>query len=323
MERKKAIIVGFVGVLTIFLFIWGMSFLKGKNIFKKGKNFYAVFEQVGGLDIGSPVTFKGYRVGQVKQVSFNDEIGTKLIITFSIDKDIKIPVGSIVEIYSSDLLGTKGLRVVPAVSDDFYTPGDTIVSKIQVSMLDELAMQIDPLKQKTEKLMVSLDSIIEVLNNILIDNENSITSSLTSISRIAKNFEMMSAALNKLVSDPEGKVQIIISDLQSITSMLKEKEPALNNAINNFSDISDSLAAANLVKTVAQTNYVLENLNSITTKINSGEGSLGQLLNNDTLYYNIEDLSKNLNLLIEDIQKNPNKYFKISVIDMSKTTNNQ
>lgn len=321
MERKRIIIIGFVGFLAIFLFFWGMSFLKGRNIFKKEKNYYAIYQDVGGLDVGSAVTFKGYRVGQVKEVEFNDIRGTELIITFNIDKDIKIPIGSAIEIYSADLLGTKALRIIPSDETDFHIPGDTIISQVQVSMLDEVTNQINPLKEKTEELMGSIDSVVDVLNQILVKNENSISSSLTNINDITRNFEALSISLNKMVSSPNSKLNLMLTNLQSISEMLKESEPDLKNAIANFSNISDSLAAANLTQTIEQTNFVLNNLNGITEKINNGEGSLGQLVTNDSLYINIEDLSRDLDLLIQDIKDSPQKYFKLSVIDMSKTTN--
>lgn len=322
MERRKSIIIGIVGIVTVFLFLWGFNFINGRNIFKKEKVFYAVFEQLGGLDVGSPVTIKGYRVGQIKNVDFKDVLGTELIVTFNIEKDIKVPKGSVVEIYNSDLLGTKGLRVVAAESDEFHDLGDTINSIIVPGMLDEVAAQIEPLKAKTEELMGSIDSVVDILNKILIANEKSISSSLNSISIIAKNFEGLSASLNNLISDENGKLNIILSDIQTITTTLKDNEPELNNAITNFSNISDSLAAANIAQTVQQTNSVLATLDEITYKINEGEGSLGLLLNNDSLYNNLESLSKNLDELVKDIQENPKKYLNLSIIDMSKTSVN-
>ncbi len=321
MERKKAIITGIVGIITILIFIWGLNFLKGRNILKKEKIFYATFEHLGGLTVGSPVMFKGYSVGQVKNIKFNDVYGTKLIVIFNIEKNIKIPKGSTVEIFNADLLGTKALRVIMTKSNEYHNSGDTINSKIVPGIFEEVTKQIEPLKQKTEKLMTSIDSITNVLNTILAENKNSINSSLTSISIITKNFEYLSASLNDMVNKDDGKLNLIISDLQSITNMLKENEPELNNAILNFSNISDSIANANIAQTIKQTNIVLENFKNITEKINNGEGSMGQLLNNDSLYYNIENLSENLNLLIEDLKKNPKKYLNLSIIDLSKTNN--
>lgn len=318
MRRKKLILFGVVIFITFFIIIWGFGYLKGTNIFAKERQYFAVYEQTNGLNIGSPVTFKGIKIGQIKYIDFSDDYATNLIVTFNLEKDFKIPQGSIAEIYNTDLLGTKGLRIISSDQVEFYTPGDTMNSRIEVSIMDDLSEQIGPIKEKTEQLMKSIDSVITIINTLIIQNQDVINASIKNINSTIRNFENVSSQINYLVTNPQGKFNIILSDLQDITTTLKNNEDNLNNAINNFSNISDSLAAANLAQTIQQTNNVLTELNLITQKINAGDGTIGQLINNDSLYFNIEDLTNNLNLLIEDIQKNPRKYLRVSVIDMSK-----
>lgn len=318
MLRKKLILFGVVIFITFFIIIWGFGYLKGTNIFAKERQYFAVYEQTNGLNIGSPVTFKGIKIGQIKYIDFSDDYATNLIVTFNLEKDFKIPQGSIAEIYNTDLLGTKGLRIISSDQVEFYTPGDTMNSRIEVSLMDDLSEQIGPIKDKTEQLMESIDSVITIINTLIIQNQDVINASIKSINSTIRNFENVSSQINYLVTNPQGKFNIILSDLQTITTTLKNNEDNLNNAINNFSNISDSLAAANLGQTIQQTNNVLTELNLITQKINAGDGTIGQLINNDSLYFNIENLTNNLNLLIEDIQENPRKYLRVSVIDMSK-----
>lgn len=322
MERKKVVLIGFIAVLTIFLLIWGINFLKGINIFQKDNYFYAKYSEVNGLKVGSPVTFKGFKIGQVKKIEFTDNLGSMLVVYFNVSKDFKIPVESYAEFYGVDMLGTKGIRIISSEKSSFHVSGDTLMSKVSLGMLDEITSQLDPLKAKTEKLMSSIDSLAVVINQLVIKNEELITSSISNINAMTKNFNAVSVELNKMITSPTGKVNVILSDIQAISTTLKNNEKNLDRAIKNFANISDSLASADLAFTIAKTNEVLTNLNDITYKINSGQGTLGQLLNNDTLYYNIELLSEKLNILIDDIKDNPKKYFKISVIDMSKTTNN-
>lgn len=318
MRRKKLILFGVVIFITFFIIIWGFGYLKGTNIFAKERQYFAVYEQTNGLNIGSPVTFKGIKIGQIKYIDFSDDYATNLIVTFNLEKDFKIPQGSIAEIYNTDLLGTKGLRIISSDQVEFYTPGDTMNSRIEVSIMDDLSEQIGPIKEKTEQLMKSIDSVITIINTLIIQNQDVINASIKNINSTIRNFENVSSQINYLVTNPQGKFNIILSDLQDITTTLKNNEDNLNNAINNFSNISDSLAAANLAQTIQQTNNVLTELNLITQKINAGDGTIGQLINNDSLYFNIENLTNNLNLLIEDIQENPRKYLRVSVIDMSK-----
>jgi len=318
MLRKKMIYVGIVSFITIFLFVWGFGFLKGTNIFAKERHYFAIYKQTNGLNVGSPVTFKGIKIGQIKYIEFSDDYATNLIVTFNLEKDFKIPQQSIAEIYNTDILGTKGLRIISSNEMEFYKPGDTMISRIEVSLMNDLQEQIGPITAKTEELMISVDSVINVLNTLILQNQDAISASINNINSTIANFENVSSQINYLVTNPDGKLNIILSDLQTITTTLKNNEDNLNNAINNFSNISDSLAAANLVQTIQQTNNVLTELDSITKKINNGDGTIGQLINNDSLYFNIENLTNNLNLLIEDIQENPRKYLRISIIDMSK-----
>lgn len=312
------ILFGVVAFTTIFIFVWGFGYLKGTNIFAKERQYFAVYKQTNGLNIGSPVTFKGIKIGQIKYIEFSDIYASELIVTFNLEKDFKIPKESIAEIYNADLLGSKGLRIISSNETEFYTPGDTMISRIEVSMMDELTEQIVPIKDKTEELLASVDSAISVINSVILQNQDAINSSIQNINSTVRNFENVSAQINYLVSNPSGKLNVILSDLQSITTTLKDNEDNLNNAIDNFSNISDSLAAANLTQTINQANSVLTEINTITEKINAGEGTIGQLINNDSLYLNIEDLTRNLNTLILDIQENPRKYLRVSVIDMSK-----
>jgi phospholipid/cholesterol/gamma-HCH transport system substrate-binding protein len=318
MQRKKVIITGIVFFVTLIVFIWGMGYLKGKSIFRKDRSYYAVYNQVNGLNVGSPVTFKGLKVGHIKRIEFSDELGSKIIVVFNVDKDFRIPKGSKAQIFNADIIGTKGLQIIASNSTEYYEIGDTLNSAVEVSMVDDLANNLGPLKNKTESLVEVLDSAIRIINRVIIDNEENLNASMYNIKRITEDFNAVSRSLNGMMNSPDGKIRLIVNDLQAVTAMLKENEPQLSNAIDNFSAISDSLAAANLKYTIEQTNQTLANLNAITAKINSGDGTIGQLIDNDTLYMELEELTRNLDLLVEDLKENPHRYVHFSIIDTHK-----
>lgn len=321
MRRNKVILIGVVFFVTIFLFIWGYSFLKGKSLFSKQQVYYAVYENVGGLNVGSVVTFKGFKVGVIESIEFSDDLGSKVIVTFFIDKDFRIPKNSKAQIFNADLFGSKGLRINPSESKEYYIPGDTIVSSVEVSMIDEIANNLGPLKNKTEELVVTIDTAIRIINRLILNNEDNLNTTIANIGKISSDFTVVSSSLKNMMSQPNGKLQLIISDLESLSSTLKDNEPQLTNAIKNLSNISDSLVASNLKSTILNTSVMVKNLNEITQKINNGEGTMGQLIVNDSLYNSLEDLSNKLNFLVEDIQLNPRKYLRVNVLDFSKNTN--
>lgn len=316
--KKKITFIGVTIFVTLGLFIWGLNYLKGENVFAKNREYFAVYEQVNGLNVGSPVIFKGIKVGQIKSIEFTDEYASQLVVVFNIERNFKIPHNSIAEIYNTNIIGGKGLRIIGSESKDFYSPGDTLISSVETGLITELESQFTPLKTKTARLMTSIDSVVVVLNELIVENKVGITSSITNIEKTVKNFNTISTELNKMINSDGGKIKLLVADIQEVTSTLQQNKVAIDRAINNFSAISDTLASANLSHMVRQTNYVIDQLSLITEQINSGKGSAGKLIYDDSLYLSLEALSTNLNILVEDIQSNPRKYLRFSIIDASK-----
>lgn len=313
MKIKREVKVGILVVFCLFFFFWGFNFLKGKNYLSGNRIFYAVYNQVNGLVEANGVMINGVKAGEVREISFTDDKGT-VLVEFAVDKNIKIPRNSISKIYSSDVLGSKAIEIVLGDSKTMAESGDTLKSFIQPSITDEVSAQMRPIKAKAETLMASLDSVLTVIQYIFNEStRDNLKQSFESIRNTISNLESTTYNLDTLMTTQRGRLSKIIYNVESITGNFKNNNAKLTNVINNFSDISDSLSKITLVKTLNKADEVLKNFSEISEKINKGEGTLSLLINNDSLYKGLEKSSRELNLLLEDIRLNPQRYVHISV----------
>jgi phospholipid/cholesterol/gamma-HCH transport system substrate-binding protein len=311
--------VGILVVATFAMLIWGISFLKGKNFFKQENEYYVIYDRVDGLSKSASVMLNGLKIGQVRSVIF-DQKTTKIIVKFAIGEEFTLPDSTVAQIMSSDLMGTKAIDLTYGKSTKFHEKGDTLISAIEESLKDQVSLQMLPIKVKAESLMSSMDSVLAVIQSIFNEGTRAnISQTFTSIKMTIENLEKTSVTLDTMLRNEKGKIGKIFSNIEFITYNLKNNNQHITNIITNFSTLSDSLAKVNISKTLTQADKALKNANEILTKINTGEGSMGMLLNNDTLYNNLESSAHSLNKLLDDMQKNPKRYVHFSMFDFGRS----
>ena len=305
---NKEIKIGVVVFSIIAMLIIGLNYLKGLNLLSSNRVFYSVYEDIGGLQIGSPVLVNGYQVGLVVDIQLLVNQDQNLLVTLNLDEKFNIPVNSVSKIINQDLMGTKAISLNLAEGTQFLDEGDTLISGIEGSLQDEVNAQILPLKNKAEELISSVDSVMIVITAILNkDTRNDLSSSLKSLN---KTFELMSntmSKVNSVVDDNDDKVDKIISNLESISSNIEDKNSDVKKILTNFSTISDSLSNAKIFN-------ALQNFYNISERLNNKDNSIGLLMNDDKIYKNLERSTKELSQLIEDIKMHPNRYMNFSII---------
>ncbi len=311
MKLSVEVKLGIIITVTIAVIIWGLNFLRGKNILKPASDYYAVYNNVSGLDKNAKVLYKGFRVGQVDEIYFNDDGSGTLTVVMSINKQYKLPANAVAEVYSSDLMGTKAIRIIATESERIHKPGDTLLTNISPGLDQQIQDQILPLKDKAENLIETVDSLILGLNYIFDEQAKK------SLHESIINLEKSTGQLNNMLAD-EGKLTRMINNIESITSNIQNNNDRIAEAISNISSISDSLAGSELRSAINRTNESLDETYKILQKINKGEGNIGLLVNNDSLYYNLESLSGEIDRLVKDLQENPEKYLHFSVFSGSK-----
>lgn len=315
MKLSKEAKTGILGTVAIALFIFGFNFLKGTNIFSTQRHFFAVYNSIEGLVEANSVVVNGYKIGIVKTISLKPDNSGKIVVEFSVtDNSINIPQNSVAKIISSDLLGTKAIQIIFANDKGMIQDGDTLKSDIEEDLKSAVDKRIAPLQKKAESLISSVDSVMIVVQSVFNESaRQNLKNSFESIQNSLQTFERTSKRLDTLVASEKNKLSVILSKVESISSNLAANNEKLTNIINNFSSISDSLAKANITSTVNNANTALSQASQIMEKINKGEGSMGMLVNNKSLYNKLDSASANLDRLFIDMKEHPRRYVHFSV----------
>ena len=317
---KAELKIGVIGIFSILLLIWGISFLKGNNIFESSNEYYSTYKNIDGLESSAPVRINGLTVGNVTQIYFHPNNSGDIIVKFTLNNDIKFPRNSIAKIYNSDIMGTKAVKLIYGNSNIFASPGDTLFSEIEDGLKDEVNKQVLPLKNKAEELISSIDSVMTVITTVLDkDARESLSSSLRSLNRTFSTMELAMVKLDSVIYKNDIRVTNIIQNVESITTNLHNNNDMIARTLKNFESISDSIAKSNIKSTINNLDKSLVQFDKILQKIEKGEGTIGLLLNDKEMYHNLNSASSQLDLLIEDMKKHPKRYLTFSLLGGKKT----
>nr|NQU91367.1 MCE family protein [Bacteroidota bacterium] len=313
MKISRELKVGFIFVAAVAVFIWGFNFLKGTDLLSGKRVLYAVYEKVDGLQKANNVMINGLKIGQVSDLRFIP--GTsKILAEFYIKSSIEIPIDSEAKIYSTDLLGGKAVEIIMGASTNYVVSEDTLTSSMESSLRDQVNEQVEPLKRKAIALMRSVDSVMTVIQSIFNENtRHNLTSTVENIRNTLRNLENASSNIDTIIGDEKNKINKIMSNLESITRNLENNNENINVILSNFAALSDSLASAEIPQTFRDAKLAINNLKELSDKINRGEGTIGKLFTNDSLYFHLEKSTSELNKLLEDIRLNPKRYVKFSL----------
>lgn len=312
---SKELKIGLIATFLIALLIWGINFLKGKNILKDTDHYYALYNEIGGLEEASPVYLNGYEVGLVENIRLTDDPGNRLLVRFTLRKNLKIPKNSKSVIYNSDLMGTKAIKLKFTNRQQYYSNGDTLPTGLEASVTEQIYTEIQPIKSRAEKVISSLDSVLMVFDHL---TRNNIRHSISNIHQTSANLRQSSQELNQMLSQNHQQISGIVNDAASVTSNLKNHNQQIANSLNNLSDISDTLKQANLNQTLGHLENTLASTDSLLMGIKRGKGTLGMMATDDSLYINLKETTKNMDALVRDMKENPGRYIHISVFGKKK-----
>lgn len=319
MKHSKYVKLGILIVITLTILIWGLSYLKGNDVFKRNDYYFVIYERIDGLVESNKILMNGYQVGQVYDIGFTPDNSGKLLVTLMMDASFKIPVNSVAQIVSSDLMGTRSIKMVFSAENTFYQSGDTIPGAIESDLKEQVSMQVLPLKNKAEQLLNTIDSAIVTLTVILNeDARENLSQSFENINRSINNLEKTTSDLQLIVASQKGNLQSTMENITTITGTLSKNSNEIENAIKNLSKLSDTLAQLPVSPIVENISEASNQILLLLQKLNSMENTAGLLLNDNQLYFSITELSENLSFLINDIQANPKRYLEFSAIDFGK-----
>lgn len=314
MKIKREVKIGIVVVATLFLFVWGFNFLKGRNLFSRQIYLYAEYDQIDDLMETNPVTLNGVAIGQVQRIFFHPDGSGRVVVRLLIDNQIPLPANSVAVLAAADLMGTREIQIRLGDLPQKVAPGDTLASEMTYSLAQEVSEQLRPLRIQAEQLFGQMDSIVGVVNNIFnAQTQYNIISSIESLNKTIVNLENTSTLAQSALTEQFQKLSVILANAQSITENLKNHNQTITSILQNLSQTSDNLAAVDLAETMNKINASMQEFHEIVHAINSGEGTIGLLLNDDALYRNLESSAKQLDSLLLDIRQNPRRYINVSV----------
>ena len=304
-----------VGIITVFavtILILGYNYLKGKDIFTDTVDIYAEYSQINGIKESNPILYNGFVVGKITKLSLSSR-GT-ISARLTIKPELQIPDNTIAKIVSQDLLGAKAIELFLGDSRTFIEEGDTIRTDMEMSLAESVNSQVLPIKQKAEQLLGTVDSILVSVQYILNPNfRMNIDESFASIKRSIETLEITSTRVDSMVKFQAARFKVITNNIESISTNLRNNNEKITNILQNIDQISDSLTKVNFVETIDRANKALSDIAIITEKINTGQGTLGMLVNDEMLYKNLNQSSKDLDKLLVDLRLNPKRYVSLSL----------
>ena len=214
MKISKTSKIGIVLVISFMVLVWGINFLKGRDIFRTEKVYIARYKNVGGLEASTVVQLNGLKIGYVREIYFADDLSGDLIVKIAVFNKFPLPVGTTAEIANNDLLGSKVVKLSLGKSSQFYQHNDTIKTKIESDLMSQVTEQIAPIKAKAERLIVSLDSIVSGVSLLLnSESRRNIEKSIKQISLTMENLEQISSDLSQVVGTQKTNLNASIVNL--------------------------------------------------------------------------------------------------------------
>jgi phospholipid/cholesterol/gamma-HCH transport system substrate-binding protein len=295
-EIKTAILV----ISAILLFIWGYSYLKGRDLFTTYKTVYVEYDNVDGLVKSAAVTLNGLVIGSINNISINQKTG-KILVELLLKTDFPISKSSIAAIYEPGFIAGKQVAIYPNYNDKtVLTDGDRLKGVIKGGLTESLKEKLVPLQEKFEKLILNSDKLVTGFNNVLDEKgQQDLKTSLSELRQTIEKFNNASSTLNTILDENKGQINGVVTNFNKVSS--------------DFSKISDSLNKADLGKTAKNLQKTLANVDKMMADLQAGKGSMGKLLTDEELYKNLEKTTKELELLLEDIRLHPTRYVNVSV----------
>jgi phospholipid/cholesterol/gamma-HCH transport system substrate-binding protein len=300
---SKEVKVGFLAVIACTLLYLGVNFLKGSDLFSPSNSFYVIYDDIDGLTVSNPVVINGLNVGRVNKIKILQKQNYKILVELHIDDDIVLGENTIAYLASNDILGSKAIVLDVGNINLPKNEGDTLVGRHKQGITDILAEKAVPLTE-------SLDTVVNNFNEILVN----FSGNSDKLYNTAANLEELSMEVKKMTAENRKALNQVLNNLRETTAALNDPRNGIGSFMTKMNVMADSLSHLELNKTLLKTESTIAEIQTLLTQINSGQGTMGKFLKNDSLYYNLNKSAEDLDKLLEDIRKNPKKYVNFSII---------
>ena len=325
--------IGLLAVITIAVTVWGYKFMKGKNILSASNTYYVEYENIDELTASSPVYIRGLRVGTVAETRLSEDMYS-VIATLDIQRGIKIHRETEALVVSTSIMGGKAVVLDvqgPCDGMDCAEPGDYLPGRVQ-GLLESLLGDTD-LNEVFDQLKGGIEEMLGPVTDTLAGpgTLSALAQSFRNIQMILENVESLTRQLDEAIPAYDREIQGTLGNLESFTSALAEQGENIDSTLANIKVITDDLREAELgtkagdfitsgegaidevQSTIRTADSTLLELQKLIANMNSGQGTIGKLMTDDSLYTNLNLTARNLELLLQDFRLNPKRYVNVSV----------
>ncbi len=295
-EIKTAILV----IASILLFIWGYTFLQGRDLLSSYRTFYVQYENVEGLSTSAPVTINGLTVGKIMGITLIPATGN-LQVEVQVKNDFPISKSSTIDIYEPGLIGGKQIQIVPNLQDPIMAQsGETLKGRNVPGLTSLVGEKLTPLQEKIEKVAESANLLLTNLNQVLDDESKAnLRESIAKLNSLMSEFEKTSKSVNQIINKNQVNIDGSLANI--------------NKTSANFAKLSDTLANAKIGQTINHFEKSLKSVDILMSNLEQGKGTMGKLLTDDQLYKKLNATSSELELLLQDLRLNPTRYINVSL----------
>ena len=305
--------IGALTAIAITFLILGFNFLKGKSLFKTGTFMYAKYSDTKKLMPSNPVFINGFQVGNVADIEAGNENVTSIIVEIKLNDDFAIPADSYAVIESNPL-GASAVVITTGSSSTYLHSNDTIMSKESGGMLGDITSKIMPVADQLKATLASLDTVLKNFNTVLDPNtKNNMQSVITKLNKASASIAVSALSMQAMLNEQSGSVTKSMNNINSFTKNLADNNEKLTSMMSNIEKTTENLAKADIDGAINNLKASIENLNSIMSKINSTDGTVGALINDKEMYNNLNSTLLSLNTLMDDLRVHPKRYVNVSV----------
>lgn len=294
---RKEVIIGLIVILALAVLFVGIDFLKGINVFKAANYYYVTYDNVTGLAQSAPVNVNGFKVGQVREISYMYDNPGHVRVELSLDRDLHVPQGS-KAVLATDLLGTASIDLQLAASPDNHKVGDTLIGVVPKGMMDNVTEELLP---NVAAILPKVDTLLTSINAVV--SHPALMASVQRLDAMTANLQQTTQRLNALVAT-----------LPPISSDIKQITGNFTTVSDDLTQVTGSLRQVPLDSLADNLQAISANLRELSDQLNNPNSTLGLLMNDPKLYDNLNSTVGSLDSLFVDIKRNPKRYISIKLL---------
>ena len=305
--------VGVLAAVAITLFVLGFNFLKGKSLFKTGNYLYAKYSNTKGIMVSNPVLINGFQVGNVSDIENADPNLRNIIVTIKLKDKYNIPANSVAAIKDNPL-GSPSMEIVIGNDTKYLQSGDTLITGNNAGLFGALTDKVAPIADQLKVTLHSLDSVLKNVNSIFDANTKSnLQGTMANINRTTASLAVSAGSIQAMLNEQSSAINQSMKNLSSFTKNLADNNEKVTKMMTNIEKTTENLSKADIDGSIASLKKAIDNMNGLVEKVGSKDGTLGLMMNDKQLYYQLLNTVRSTNILLDDFKTHPKRYVSISV----------